>query len=416
MSEDRDEFQQFSHKYLYDEYVKNKKSRLKVTPEGTFSQYLVLSKRRITSRLSFNVKVFITVLLVGAVAGGVIYVTMKSGERTDNGSTDAASGSETSAAKGLSSFNSSFEIANKLSSCFSNGTSDTNSTLWTTADYCGFLSKSNCNQDSIASYTCVPSCLETCPNAFCESMATLVFNCDDGPAAGSFTSELELRDACVASYAASIKTLTVLSFDVIASLAGVMAASLKTDEQAQYAARLTVARAISKVPVDHIVITNISDAAADRRYLRSRAVSDMMNMGLLLSDFRTASASTIIRFRVTVQLETLGYTSADAEEAHATLSTQIAKSVDSGEFMRNLQLYSNSSNSTGFAVVDVIVMSSLMTNITVSSSSMHRASLSSYSTTYPLRAFSRALSAPIFPALLFCRKMVEKLWSQPHML
>jgi len=241
----------------------------------------------------------------------------------------------------------SFVVTEKISNCYSQcslGSLNNDPTTWDTADYCGFNIYSNCDKQNVADYACVPACLENCPNVFCDTMSTLVLNCDGSSAEGSFSSKADLQAACVASYAASAETLTVLSFETSTSLAGVSAASVREDEAAQYAARVSIASAMSNIPVSQVNITNITDVV-DRRRLRAGAHNFPRQL---------VGTGANIEFAILAELEQLGFTSSQATEVYELLVGQVEESINSGEFVENLKTNSDAGGSATLAAVEAV--------------------------------------------------------------
>lgn len=354
-NQEAEAYNQYSTKHVMAQYLEDKR---KVHPDVSAkgNEYFV-TEQPIHFFATISTKWFVVFGVLLLAAGGVGYavsISDGSGNDGDSSSTDGASST--------SSGYDSFVVTSQISSGYADCTYDSataSSGSWSTAEFCEFRSKSGCDLDSIAAYACVPACLENDPNVFCDSMSTLALNCDDA-SGGSLITHAELQTACVASYAASAETLTEISFETSTSLAGVSASSLQADQTAQYAARVTMSLAMSSVPVDQVTITTITDSVDGRRR-RSREVSDADTEAPRL----LTSSGVNIEFAVTAQLEQLGYTSAGAADAHAALVTEIAASVDSGEFVQNLQANSNSNGSSTFAAVQAIVVSQQVAEVTV---------------------------------------------------
>ena len=215
---------------------------------------------------------------------------------------------------------STLQATNRSKACYADCTYPGNTQspdTWTGAEYCAFYESTECGTDSIADYSCVPSCLSTCPDVFCETFSTLDFTCDgDHHDSSLYRNKTALDNACIASYSSGADTVTLLEFDSLVSYDGVNS-SYFDSAAAKDSAIFAMAESMSGVTASNINITNITDVIFDRRMRRRLDTTD----------------ETVITYNIKTTVEALGYTSSDASAAYTSLTDQVSSSVSSGQFL-----------------------------------------------------------------------------------
>jgi hypothetical protein len=214
---------------------------------------------------------------------------------------------------------STFQASNYTKACYSDCTYTGNTkdpSDWEAAEYCAFYASSGCTTAGISGFTCVPECLNDCPDAFCETFSTMNFQCDNAnPDESVYRNKTALDDACLDSYAATASTETEIEFDSNVSYDGVNS-SYFNNADARDSAIVAMAESIAGVTASDITIKSITDVTTTTRRRRLDT---------------TTSAAVVYNIQTTA--EKLGYSSSGASAAYTSMTDQITNSVSSGNFL-----------------------------------------------------------------------------------
>ena len=210
---------------------------------------------------------------------------------------------------------------------------------WGQEEYCAFYASTTCTEQSVSQDLCTPTCLTDCVDVFCDTMSTLVYACDSD-STETYADKTALENQCLDASAANAETETLLIFSAASSFDDVSAAEMEASEDAKTAARTTMSLAMSGVPVNQIVITDISDSST-RRQLQG-------------GSSRKLTTSTEVTYQITAKLEALGFKSTDGDAAYSSLTGQISNSVSSGAFQQNLKASGQTIGVTTFSNAKVI--------------------------------------------------------------
>jgi hypothetical protein len=218
---------------------------------------------------------------------------------------------------------------------------------WTEEEYCAFYQQSTtCSESSVASYSCVPSCLSDCSDVFCDSMSTLVFACDDSVHA-TYKNKSAVETSCLNSFAANSPTRTQMSFTAQTEFGGVSPSEMDTGAGRQVAiAAMTLA--MSGVTADQVTIKSITGTESRRRSSNKNMIAkSYMRNGVVAQ-----AATSNVLYEITVVVELLGYSSSSYTAAYDQLVGEISASF-SGQFQQNLKAAGQTAGVTTFQSADV---------------------------------------------------------------
>jgi hypothetical protein len=215
---------------------------------------------------------------------------------------------------------------------------------WTEEEYCAFYQQSTtCSETSVATYSCVPSCLSDCSDVFCESMSTLVFACDNSVHA-TYKNKSAVETSCLNSFAANSPTRTQMSFTAQTEFGGVSPSEMDTTGGRE-AAIAAMTLAMPGVTADQVTIQSITGT-------ESRRLSAFKN-GHLKNGVVSQAVTSNVLYKITVVLELLGYSSSSFNAAYDQLVGEISVSISSGQFQQNLKAAGQTAGLTTFQSVDV---------------------------------------------------------------
>lgn len=192
------------------------------------------------------------------------------------------------------------------------------SKFWSWDEFCGFYDENACSGDSVASYTCVPNCLQGCVNSFCETFALFTEKCS----AFSMQSR-DLKQDCLFSSRAVIKSTTRITFDIFLSYQGFSSEELSRDKDGQQAT-VSACSDILKIGSGSVRITNMADIDARRSLF-------------FISPAVVGINTTLVTYRVTMVLEEMGFSSNFASFAYDEMTTRMANAVKSGLYLAMLR-------------------------------------------------------------------------------
>jgi hypothetical protein len=219
---------------------------------------------------------------------------------------------------------------------------------WTEEEYCAFYQQSTtCSESSVASYSCVPSCLSDCSDVFCDSMSTLVFACDDSVHA-TFKNKSAVEKTCLDSSAANVETRTQMSFTSETEFGGVSPSDMNSTA-AKEAAIAAMTLAMSGVTADQITILSIT--GTESRRLSSN--KNMIAKSYMRNGVVAQAVTSNVLYKITVVVELLGYSSSSSTAAYDRLVNQISTSISSGQFQQNLKAAGQTAGVTTFQSADV---------------------------------------------------------------
>jgi hypothetical protein len=211
---------------------------------------------------------------------------------------------------------------------------------WTDEEYCAFYHQSaTCSATSVASYSCVPSCLSDCSDVFCDSMSTLVFACDDSVHA-TYKNKSALEKSCLNSYATNSPTRTQMSFTSQAEFGNVSPSEMDTTTGRE-AAIAAMTMAMPGVTADQVTIESITEIESRRRLLSNKVINGVV----------VQAVSSNVLYKITVVLEL--YISSSYTAAYDQLVGEISSSVSSGQFQQNLKAAGQQLGVTTFQSADV---------------------------------------------------------------
>jgi hypothetical protein len=218
---------------------------------------------------------------------------------------------------------------------------------WTEEEYCAFYQQSTtCSETSVASYSCVPSCLSDCSDVFCDSMSTLVFACDDSVHA-TYKNKSAVQKSCLNSFATNSPTRTQMSFTSLAEFGNVSPSGMDTTAGRE-AAIAAMTMAMPGVTADQVTIESITGSESRRRLSSNKVVQSHMRNGVVVQ-----AVSSNVLYKISVILELLGYTSSSSTAAYDQLVGEISSSVSSGQFQQNLKAAGQQVGVTTFQSADV---------------------------------------------------------------
>jgi len=203
---------------------------------------------------------------------------------------------------------------------------------WTYAEFCEFYDSTGCTSATVADYSCAPSCLASCPDAFCDTFSALQY-C--GQPHVDQVGKAATEGECLATVSESIPTTTVMNFSSIVAFNNIDTDAFLANEMEQEVAIVTLSNFISGIPADRIKILNITTLQSSAR--RSLRTDETRALTVLGSN---------VHYRVTAVLEELGFESTESVECFDSLVNQIDQSIAYGQFEATLILHSNAAGST----------------------------------------------------------------------
>jgi hypothetical protein len=214
---------------------------------------------------------------------------------------------------------------------------------WSETDYCAFYSSTGCDMSEVETYYgCNPSCLNACPDVFCDVFSSLTFTCTG--TSGTYADKSNVESECLSSYAVDAPTETQIVFKAGLVFGDTDTATLSNDLNSQAAAIAAMSLAVSGVPENQISITDISDAARRSRHLSVLSQNRY-------KDVHVTGTGTQVTYSITAVLEQLGLTANDASIGYDSLVSQITTSVSTGQFVQNLKASGQVMNVSTFAYV-----------------------------------------------------------------
>jgi hypothetical protein len=208
---------------------------------------------------------------------------------------------------------------------------------WGQEEYCTFYEQSTtCNESSVSSFSCVPSCLSDCSDVFCDTMSALVFTCD-ASAHGTYEEKTAVESECLDSYATKTPTKTQMTFTALSEFDGVTPSEMDNTES-KSAAITAMSLAMSGVTTDDIAITSITGSGGRRLkklFPKPLTIGARDEAEAVLS-IQAISSSSVL-YEITVVLEALGYSDTSSSAAYDQLVAQISDSITSGKFQTDLK-------------------------------------------------------------------------------